>query len=110
MNGRSELESFFDEVIAKGYLFNQEVDEHGHITKAFFSHPESAGLAQKSGKVLVMDCTYKTNKYKMPLLHILGLTAFNKTFTIGYAFLSSEVQTDYIWALNSLVACVPGNI
>ena len=49
-----------------------------------------------------MDCTYKTNQFNMPLLNIMGSTRLNTSFFIGFAFLSGEMDEDYIWALNAL--------
>src|SRR6267143_4948718 len=49
-----------------------------------------------------MDCTYKTNHYKMPLLDILGCNAMNSTFYIGFAFVSDEQQNIYEFILQHL--------
>ena len=49
--------------------------------------------------VLLMDCTYKMNKFKMPLLHIIRMTSFNTTFSSCFAFLKEEKEDDYEWAL-----------
>ena len=49
-----------------------------------------------------MDCTYKTNRFKLPLLNIVGTTCLNTTFYIEFCFLASEVQESYIWALKQL--------
>ena len=38
--------------------------------------------------LLGMDCTYSINKFKLPMLHILGKSANNESYTIGIAFLS----------------------
>lgn len=46
-----------------------------------------------------MDCTYRTNKYRLPLLHILGCTNLQTFFSAGFCFLSSETQADYHWAI-----------
>ncbi len=40
--------------------------------------------------VLFIDCTYKTNKYNMPLCIFSGVIACNKSFYIGFAFLWHE--------------------
>ena len=45
-----------------------------------------------------MDCTYKTNKYGMPLLDIVGVTSANSTFYAGFVFLRSERQDSYAFA------------
>ena len=49
-----------------------------------------------------MDCTYKTNRYKMPLMVINGVTGINKTFYVGFAFLSSEFTPDFEWVCTQL--------
>ena len=46
-----------------------------------------------------MDCTYRTNKYKLPLLHILGCTNLQTFFSAGFCFLSNETHADYYWAI-----------
>ena len=51
-----------------------------------------------------MDCTYKTNKYRLPLLHIVGMTSLNSQFSAGFCFLKEEKQKDYMWALSKLAA------
>ena len=51
-----------------------------------------------------MDCTYNTNKYRLPLLHIVGMTSFNSQFPVGFCFLKEEKQNDYMWALSKLAA------
>ena len=51
---------------------------------------------------MVLDCTYKTNKYNMPLLDIVGVDACKKTFSIAFAFMSGERQEDFYWVLNQL--------
>lgn len=50
--------------------------------------------------LLFLDCTYKTNKYEMPLLDTIGVDACQRTFCIAFAFLSGETEEDYIWALD----------
>jgi len=40
--------------------------------------------------VLMMDNTYKTNRYRMSLLEIVGVIFTRMTFSIVFAFLSSE--------------------
>ncbi|KAK0368430.1 mutator-like element, partial [Colletotrichum limetticola] len=48
---------------------------------------------------MLLDCTYKTNKYGMPLLDIVGVDACQRSFCIAFAFLSGETEDDYTWAL-----------
>lgn len=52
-------------------------------------------------RVLVLDCMYKTNRYRMPLLHIIGISPSNSTFSIAFCFMQNEQEESYIWALKS---------
>ncbi|XP_057445785.1 uncharacterized protein LOC130737925 [Lotus japonicus] len=47
-----------------------------------------------------MDCTYKTNKYRIPLLEMVGLTSTGKTFSIAFCYMTQERTHDYVWALD----------
>ncbi|XP_052627015.1 protein FAR1-RELATED SEQUENCE 5-like [Lactuca sativa] len=49
-----------------------------------------------------MDATYKTNKYNLPFLEIVGVTSTNKTFSIAFAFMHNEKTSNYIWPLTCL--------
>jgi len=57
----------------------------------------------KNPEVLIMDCTYKTNKFHMPLLTICGVIALGTTFIVGFAFLEKETKSYYNWVLYHLV-------
>ena len=68
----------------------------------FFAQKESVRLACRYHHVVLMECTYKTNKYRSPLFHIVGVTLFNSQFSVGFCFLKEEKQNDYMWALSKL--------
>ncbi|CCE34608.1 uncharacterized protein CPUR_08542 [Claviceps purpurea 20.1] len=53
-------------------------------------------------EVLLFDCTYKTNKFKMPLLNIVAASAMNSTIQVALCLMTSETQVDYEWALLQL--------
>lgn len=39
-----------------------------------------------------MNCIYKTNKFRMSILHVMDVTSFNTSFTIVVAFFKEETQ------------------
>lgn len=47
-------------------------------------------LASRYNHVVLMDGRYKTNRYWVPLLHIIGMTALNTTFTLASCFRSGR--------------------
>lgn len=51
---------------------------------------------------IVIDSTYKTNRFNMPLVQIAGLDNSNRTFIIGNAFIKNEKIENYSWILSQL--------
>ena len=76
-------------------------DSEGRVLFFMFAHPESIKYANLYNRVFVIDCTYKTNRYRMPLLHIVGVSPSNSTFSIAFCFMQNEQEASYIWALKS---------
>jgi hypothetical protein len=60
------------------YLKDQKIHFKINITlenrtrHLFIAYPQSIELAQANQDVILVDNTYKTNKFDMPLLHIIG--------------------------------------
>ena len=52
--------------------------------------------------VVLIDSTYKTNKYKMPLVEFVGMTSAGKNFNIAYCFAVREDKPAYTWMLHGL--------
>ncbi|KAH1202702.1 Protein FAR1-RELATED SEQUENCE 5 [Glycine max] len=45
-----------------------------------------------------IDSTYKTNRYKLPLLDFVGVTPTAMTFSAGFAYLEAECVNNIVWA------------
>ena len=87
------------------YIFSANLND-GTLKALFFCHPNSAKLIRRFSTVFVMDCTYKVNKFNMPLLNIVGITATNHSFNAAFAFLSNECEASYEWVLRQFSAIV----
>jgi MULE transposase domain len=99
---RSPIEAILYQLQTSDYEYNYQLDETGHIQLLFFAHPESLVLLKRFPEVLLMDCTYKTNRFKMPLLDILGSTGTERTYFAVFIFLSRETEEQYEAALQML--------
>lgn len=100
--GQSTIQALANELEAEGFWSRIRFDDDGRVTAVLFAHPESMAYLKSYPDILILDCTYKTNKYKMPLLDIVGVDACQRSFCIAFAFLSGEEEKDYIWALDRL--------
>jgi hypothetical protein len=104
LNGRTATHCLLDE-LQEMNCFSALSEDNGVITRLFFSFNSQIQMFRNFNNVVMADCTYKTNRYKMPLLHFIGLSNVGKSFSICFCSLKSEVKDDYVWALNAFVSC-----
>src|SRR5207248_1722038 len=100
--GRSPMEALIATLDRGEFHYNYRTDVLGRVTHLFFAHPKSVELLRRYPDVLLLDCTYRTNKFKMPLLNIVGTTCLDKNFHAAFCFLAKEEEGDYVWALEQL--------
>ncbi|XP_008232559.1 PREDICTED: uncharacterized protein LOC103331687 [Prunus mume] len=72
------------------------------VRDLFYAHPTSIKLLRTFPHILIMDYTYKTNRFCYPLLEIVGLMSTHLTFSIAFVYLSAEKEDNYRWALARL--------
>lgn len=68
----------------------------------FFTHHHSVQLTTMFLEVIFIDATYKTNKYKMPLVELICVSYTGMSFQVAYAYISHEKEENYVWALEHL--------
>src|ERR1044072_6748584 len=74
-------------------------DETLVMETIFWAHPRAIELFNLFPTVVLIDSTYKTNQYGFPLLAMVGMTLTCLTFSIGFAFMTSEKTHDVAWTL-----------
>ena len=77
------------------YYFAYKEDNSNYLKSLFFAYLESLKYLQKNPDVLLFDCTYKINKFKMPFLHIVGVNNSRQNFKLAYCFLLGKTENDY---------------
>ena len=77
---------------------------HNQVTHLFFNHKDLYELLNANPQTFIMDCTYKTNQYKLSLLIINDVTSINTTFYITFAFQMKKMKEDYTFTMNHLKA------
>lgn len=98
----SPVQALMKELNGKEWDFNFQINCANRLTHLFFSRRSSQKILELNPEILVMNCTYKTNRYRMPLLVITGQTGLNTTFYVAFAFMDSEFTGCYQWVLQEL--------
>ena len=93
----------------KYVYFIREKCESQTIQDIFWTHPTSVKLFNNFPTTLIMDSTYKTKFYKMPLFEIIGVTSTDMTYSIGFSFMTSEKADNFTWALQMLLKLLKPN-
>jgi hypothetical protein len=99
LDGRSSIEALLDELSTPDWIFDVTLDANNHVQSLFFAHEKQVKLFHANPDILMMDCTYRTNRYRLPLLHILGYTSLGTFFSVGFCFLRQETEIAYHWAI-----------
>lgn len=94
---RTPVQMVLQKVEDEKWSFKFSTDPRGHLTHLFLIHPLSLRRLKQHPSILLIDATYKVNKYRMPLVHTCGVTATGQTFDVGFCFMKSETTADYSW-------------
>lgn len=79
LHGLLPVQSLLTGYENRHYLFHEH-DSINRLTRVAFFHKKSLKLLQSFPELLLMDATYKTNKFNLPLVHITGHTCLSQTF------------------------------
>jgi hypothetical protein len=109
LQGRTPVDAIIREMQRKGIPHRYRANQNEELQSFFWTTPMAIILAKYYGYVFFIDCTYKSNKYQMPLMHIVSMSPTNKSFTVALCFLEGETKEEYVWGLQSL-ANVCGNL
>ena len=110
LGGRSMIEGLIEQLSTykdahgQKYFYKVDYDDHNRVRHLFFAHPLSFDIIKRNLDVLVLDATYKTNKFRLPLLHIVGADCRSKPFDVCYGFMSGETEAHCGWHIGVLHA------
>ena len=91
LNGRSLISAFLSSLGDAAHHFSQ-VDSEQKLTHLLDISPCAREICRKfcAGKLCLLNATYKTNKFEMPLFHVVGATSSHQIFTFSYYFMQRE--------------------
>jgi hypothetical protein len=96
LNAFTEFNVKYDEEFS-AYFKTQENEKSGSLTHFYIFYRFYERLLRANSEIFVLDSIYKINRYKMPLVNIVGIIPCNKSFFAGSAFLPSKKILDYEW-------------
>lgn len=100
--GMSSTQAIIHELNQSPDWFVRWWPTEGPIERLFFTHKDALDLLRYNYDVLIMDCTYNTNRFRMKLLDIVGITKLNRTYYAAFCLLTNEDTESFDWALRHL--------
>uniref|UniRef100_A0A093VCL6 Protein FAR1-RELATED SEQUENCE 5 n=1 Tax=Talaromyces marneffei PM1 TaxID=1077442 RepID=A0A093VCL6_TALMA len=76
VQGQSSIQALVNQLNDEGFWSRIQLDAANRLTAIFFAHPDSVVYLQQNLDILILDCTYKTNKYGLPLLDMIGVDCY----------------------------------
>ena len=109
--GRSQMQHLLGKLAEANYIeWHRNCGNTDVVRDLFWAHPGCIDLLRAFPRVLIMDCTYKTNRYRLPLLEIMGVTSTNLTFSVAFAYMDSEREDNYTWVLERLRSVMDADV
>jgi len=81
------------------YIHWHRLKDDNVVPDLFSSHRDALKLTNFCNLVFLIDNTYKTNRYKLSLLDIVGVTPTGMTFSADFAYLKGERLNNVVWVL-----------
>ncbi|KAH1209786.1 Protein FAR1-RELATED SEQUENCE 5 [Glycine max] len=81
------------------YIHWHRLKDEVVVRDLFWCHPNVVKLCNACHLVFFIDSTYKTNRYRLPLLDFVGVTPTMMTFSARFAYLEAERVSNIVWAL-----------
>ncbi|KAH1189091.1 Protein FAR1-RELATED SEQUENCE 5 [Glycine max] len=98
-DSNSEMQQLMKLLDRDQYIHWHRLKDEDVVCDIFWSHPDAVKITNACNLVFLMDNTYKTNRYRLPLLDIVGVTPIGIIFSIAFAYLEGERINNVVWAL-----------
>lgn len=81
LNGNTPIDALLETLDAEDWVHEHMLEEQsGRLKRLFLASKDCLAYAKTHPDVLIMDATYKTNRFDMPLLNVIGKLLYSILF------------------------------
>ncbi|KAI1005673.1 hypothetical protein K3495_g2552 [Podosphaera aphanis] len=104
LGGRTPTQQFLYnlQTDSSALIVDLETDAQNRVEYVFWKYQWSIETRKTHSEVISLNVTYKTNRFKLPLKQIAGITSMNSISNVAWALLKDERQTSYHWVFTRL--------
>ncbi len=77
------------------YHIKLDNQNRGSLTYLFITNSIHSYFLIENPKVLILNTTYKINRFRIPLVNIIGMTGINRNFYTTNVFLADKKENNY---------------
>ena len=98
----SGMPEFISDLEQTGHQVRTRVDSDDKVNAVFFMHEHGRDELRRLPESVIIDATYKTNEYRIPLLEVVGITSTLRICSLMFTYLPNEKSDQLTWALGTL--------
>lgn len=78
----------------------------GKISRLFWTYKDCIDDWKRNPELLMMDNTYKVNRFGLPLLQVTGVTALHTNYSVAFGLASNEDIESFTWLMQQMKATI----
>ena len=100
--GPNDAEHFITWCEQNEFLVEKIIDQDNkHFTKLFICSNLMKSHFKEYGDIVILDATYRVNRYKLPLVLFSGFTHTGRNCLFGVGIVNDETEKTYHWLIDS---------
>ncbi|RYO82461.1 hypothetical protein DL764_009603 [Monosporascus ibericus] len=106
MDGFTGTQAFIKKLEDEGRphrIVYEEADPN-RVAGVFWTYPWCIEMWRRFWRIVTMDNTYKTNRYKMPFMNITGYTNHGNVFNMAFGVIHDETRASFEWLLQQYIS------
>jgi len=96
------VEKVKEEIKLKGGYCGISLGKENILINFIYVSKTMIEYANKFLDMVLVDSTYKRNRFNIPIVNIIGINNFGHTIMLGFALLSDEKKMSYVWLFRQL--------
>jgi len=85
-----------------GGYYKVLIDKDNKLQKILYMSFQMLEYAKFFLDIVIVDATYRRNRFNMPLVNVCGIDNFGRTILLAFALLNDETKESYDWLFLSL--------
>lgn len=106
LGGKTATQAFLGHIQASGlpHYVKYDLSDENKIQGVFWTYPWCQKMWQRFPEVLGVDNTYKTNRFKLYLFQVTGVTDQKSLANFAFGLINTEKEEGFRWLCESLNA------